>query len=313
VLALHISSGVATGIACIEQNAQNQSRPCGLQFTRSFVFSEEDTPNQIHNVKEWQMAYKRSIGQPSENEPQAVIHAARHDKGEERALSEIASDKRPLGRLPRRGASWHEKAANKAPEGTKAAKSAQLTITYRPLRELVPYARNARTHSAKQIDKIRASLAKFGWANPMLTAGETLIAGHARLAAALLMAEAGEVIARNADPWTAPTVDLSHLSAVERRAYIIADNKIALDGGWDHDLLQLEMTDLKVEGFDLSVIGFSGANLSSLFGTRDEGDHTGNLGGMVYQVVVECSDETQQGELLGELQQRGLKCKPLIL
>src|ERR1700733_6636703 len=86
--------------------------------------------------------------------------------------------------------------------------AAPLTITYRSLKELVPYARNARRHSAKQIGQLRASLARFGWTNPMLIADGVMIAGHGRLQAAIAMAGANQPIRRNPDPWTGPTVDL---------------------------------------------------------------------------------------------------------
>src|SRR5215469_16775600 len=121
-----------------------------------------------------------------------------------------------------------------------------LSIVYRPLRELVPYARNARTHSAAQILAIRASLAHYGWTNPMLIAGNDMIAGHARLRAALDMAHNNQPIAGNADPWTGPTIDLSHLSPIDRQAYVTADNQYALLAGWDKDLLRADMTELRI-------------------------------------------------------------------
>ena len=107
----------------------------------------------------------------------------------------------------------------------------QLTIRYRAADELVRYERNARTHSAGQIEQIKASLRKFGWTNPALTAGDDVLAGHGRLEAATQMWAAGETIANCPVPGQVPTVDLSHLSADERRAYILADNKLAENAG----------------------------------------------------------------------------------
>lgn len=189
---------------------------------------------------------------------------------------------------------------------------AAIAIKYRPLRELEPYTKNARTHTAKQIAKLRASLGRFGWTNPLLTAGNSMIAGHARLAAAIAMAEAGEPIAGNADPWLGPTVDLSHLSPADRRAYVIADNRLALDAGWDNDLLRLELGDLKFDGFDLAFTGFELKELNALFGHATAAG-AGMDEGLRYQIVVECTDENHQAETMERLRGLDLSCRPLIL
>lgn len=139
-----------------------------------------------------------------------------------------------------------------------------LAIHYRPLRELIPYIRNSRTHSDEQIAQIMASLRQFGWTTPMVVAGSGMLAGHARLTAALRLAETGQDIPRNRDPWTGPVVDLSVLSETERRAYIIADNRLAQNAGWDDGMLRLELADLQVSEFDLSVLGFSDKELAKL-------------------------------------------------
>jgi DNA modification methylase len=119
---------------------------------------------------------------------------------------------------------------------------------YKPalVSELVPYARNARTHSPAQVAQIAASIREFGFTNPILVDGERgVIAGHGRLLAArqLGMAEV-------------PTLELSHLSPAQRRAYVLADNRLALSAGWDEDLLRVELGDLQAEGFDLALTGF---------------------------------------------------------
>lgn len=121
--------------------------------------------------------------------------------------------------------------------------------------KLIPYANNARTHSADQIIKLRASIREFGFTNPVLTDGKGgIIAGH------------GRVLAANAEGWdVVPTIELSHLSPEQRRAYIIADNKLALDAGWDDDLLRLELGELRDDGFDLSLTGFDTPELDKLF------------------------------------------------
>jgi DNA modification methylase len=120
--------------------------------------------------------------------------------------------------------------------------------------DLVPYARNARTHSDTQVAQIAASIREFGFTNPILVDGERgVIAGHGRLLAArkLGMAEV-------------PTLELSHLSAAQRRAYVIADNRLALSAGWDDEMLRLELGDLRAEGFDLALTGFDSDEIGKL-------------------------------------------------
>lgn len=116
-------------------------------------------------------------------------------------------------------------------------------ITERPVRELCPYPRNARTHSKKQIRQIAASIERFGFTNPILVsdAGE-IIAGHGRVEAAKLLGMK-----------TVPTVALSHLSEAERRAYVLADNKLALNAGWDQEVLAIELQGLIDLDFDLEL------------------------------------------------------------
>lgn len=123
-----------------------------------------------------------------------------------------------------------------------------------PLDRLVPYERNARTHSPGQVAQIVASIQEFGFTNPLLVDGaDGILAGHGRLAAAKDMGLA-EV----------PVIVLNHLSAEQRRAYILADNKLALNAGWDEELLRLELGDLQLAEFDLSLIGFSDEELADL-------------------------------------------------
>jgi 16S rRNA G966 N2-methylase RsmD len=120
--------------------------------------------------------------------------------------------------------------------------------------ELKPYANNARTHSKEQITKIANSIKTFGFTNPILIDGDNnIIAGHGRLLAAQQLG-VDEV----------PAIDLSHLTKDEARAYVIADNRLALDAGWDNDLLKLELSELNDLGFDLDVIGFSADELDSI-------------------------------------------------
>ena len=127
----------------------------------------------------------------------------------------------------------------------------KVAVQMRPVSDLVPYSGNARTHSRKQIRQIADSITRFGFTNPVLTddAGG-IIAGHGRVAAARLLG-LSEV----------PTICLSHLSPEERRAYVLADNKLAENAGWDPDILAIELQGLVDIGFDLEVTGFSLAEI----------------------------------------------------
>lgn len=129
------------------------------------------------------------------------------------------------------------------------------------LGELVPYARNARTHSAAQVAQIAASIKEFGFTNPVLIdADGGIIAGHGRvLAAAKLKME------------SAPCVRLGHLTETQRRAYVLADNKLALNAGWDAELLSVELDELRDAGVDLALLGFARVELNELLGTPNTG------------------------------------------
>ena len=120
--------------------------------------------------------------------------------------------------------------------------------------DLIPYARNSRTHSDEQINQIAASIKEFGFLNPIIIDGENgIIAGHGRVMAAnkLSIKEL-------------PCVDASHLSETQRRAYVIADNKLALNSGWDIEMLRVEFDELQEAGFDLELTGFSMDEIADL-------------------------------------------------
>ena len=129
-----------------------------------------------------------------------------------------------------------------------------LAVTYRPIKDLIPYARNSRTHSDVQVAQIAASIKEWGWTNPILIDDEgVLIAGHGRLLAAQMLKMA-EV----------PTITIAGLSEAQKRALVIADNKLAMNAGWDIDLLKVELADLDMAGFDLDLTGFSLDELEKL-------------------------------------------------
>ncbi|CAB4168878.1 ParB/Sulfiredoxin [uncultured Caudovirales phage] len=114
------------------------------------------------------------------------------------------------------------------------------------IENLIPYARNSRTHSDEQVAQIAASIKEFGFNNPVLIdESGSIIAGHGRILAA-----------RKLGLNEAPCIRLSHLSETQRRAYVIADNKLALNAGWDIDMLKIELSELDLDGFDLTLTGF---------------------------------------------------------
>jgi len=129
-----------------------------------------------------------------------------------------------------------------------------MQIQQRPIKDLIPYVNNSRTHSDEQVAQIAASIKEFGWTNPILVDGTNgIIAGHGRLSAA-----------RKLGMDSVPVIELAHLSEIQKKALIIADNKLALNAGWDTTALSLELEALQDTDFDLSLLGFSDKELNEL-------------------------------------------------
>lgn len=139
-------------------------------------------------------------------------------------------------------------------------------ITERAIGSLRPYARNARTHTKKQIKQIAKSIERFGFTNPVLVSDDgEIIAGHGRVEAARLLG------------WKkVPTIALSHLSEAERRAYVLADNKLALNAGWDKEILAIELQALSDLQFDVELTGFSLSEIDLIIDEAGEADPNGN-------------------------------------
>lgn len=141
-------------------------------------------------------------------------------------------------------------------------------MTTAKIKDLTPYARNSRTHSDEQVAQIAASIREFGFTAPVLYADGTVIAGHGRLMAAQRLQAAGHRIALPSGELLpdgmVPAIDCTGWTDAQKRAYVIADNKLALNAGWDDDMLRLELGELKDEGFDLDVVGFSAEELANL-------------------------------------------------
>jgi DNA modification methylase len=135
-----------------------------------------------------------------------------------------------------------------------------LAIVKWPVDRLIPYARNARTHTDEQVAQVAASILEFGWTNPILASADGIvIAGHARLAAA-----------RKLGMNEAPVIVLDHLTETQRRALVLADNRLAMSAGWDEDMLRLELEALKEEAFDLDLVGFTDEEIEKILTGPEE-------------------------------------------
>jgi len=135
-----------------------------------------------------------------------------------------------------------------------------LQVVTWPVERLIPYARNARTHSDEQVAQIAASIAEFGWTNPILAGLDgIIIAGHARLLAA-----------RKLGMTEVPVIVLDHLTETQRRALVLADNRLALNAGWDEEMLRIELESIRDDGFDLELTGFSDDELEDLLSEPEE-------------------------------------------
>lgn len=156
----------------------------------------------------------------------------------------------------RRKGETHTEEADKKPAKSKGAMKIEQVKTA----DLIPYARNSRTHDESQVAQIAGSIREFGFTNPVLIDDENgIIAGHGRVMAA------SKVGMR-----TIPCIRLSHLTKTQKRAYLIADNKLALNSGWDLELLGMELADLRDSGYDLILTGFDVAEIESVLPSLKE-------------------------------------------
>lgn len=174
-----------------------------------------------------------------------------------------------------------------------------------PTDDLIPYARNSRTHSPDQVTKIAASIKEFGFLNPIIVDGENgIVAGHGRVMAA-----------KKLGLKELPCIEASHLTEAQKRAYIIADNRLALDAGWDNEMLRIELQELDADGFDLSLTGFDLTEINSLFDADDPESDLPEQQDLkaTFEVAVECEDETQQETVFNLLTQEGYKCRILTM
>jgi hypothetical protein len=180
-----------------------------------------------------------------------------------------------------------------------------LTYKLIPTADLIPYARNSRTHSEAQVTKIASSIKEFGFINPVVTDGKNgIVAGHGRVLAAQKLG-LKEV----------PCVEASHLTEAQKRAYVIADNRMALDAGWDIDLLKVELGDLQGMDFDLSLTGFDPGEIKDLLLDNIEGlsdNYTHKVEAPIYEPkgekppIAELFDKSRANKLTEEIEKANL-------
>ena len=174
------------------------------------------------------------------------------------------------------------------------------------IKRLNKYHNNSRKHSKEQIDQIKKSIKEFGFTNPIIIDENNMIlAGHARFSAA-----------KKLNMKEVPCLMLSGLSDVQKRAYVIADNKLALNADWDIDLLALEVEAIMSDDFDVDILGFSADEINLMF---DDGEFIAAKEASeksyseVYEVIVECDSERDQKILYDRLVSEGRKCRVLSM
>lgn len=175
-------------------------------------------------------------------------------------------------------------------------------LVERNIDDLIPYVNNAKKHKPEQIDQIAASIKEFGFNNPILLDGENgVIAGHGRLLAA-----------KKLGMDTVPTIDLTHLSTAQRRAYILTDNRLAeVNSSWDLQIVAIELEGIQAEGLDFHITGFDDEHLVT--GDDDAPDldleNPGDSYEETHSIIVVCADADEQELLYNRLSKMGLTLK----
>lgn len=178
-------------------------------------------------------------------------------------------------------------------------KDLKLQIVYKPINSIVGYVNNTRVHPQEQINQIKASIKEFGMCTPIGIHNDTIVYGHGRHEA-LKQLNYEEV----------PTLDLSHLTEAQRKAFTIADNKIGDNSSWDEDLLQLELMALDELGFDYSDLGFDFEfDIEELNDEEIESSLKEQQYEEKTEIIIECESELQQEELFYKLTKEGYKCR----
>ena len=175
-----------------------------------------------------------------------------------------------------------------------------MEIVYKKINELKPYENNSRTHDESQIKQICESIKEYGWTNPVLIDEKgMIIAGHGRV-------EAGKKL----DIKEVPCIVLSGLTEAQKKAYVIADNKMALNAGWNEELLKLELESLKELDFNLELTGFEEKELNSILEEEKEREDLSDNYFEKYEVIIiKCIDEMSMQETYEKLVSEGYECK----
>lgn len=173
--------------------------------------------------------------------------------------------------------------------------------------DLIPYANNSRVHSDEQVNQIAASIKEFGFLNPIIIDGDNgIIAGHGRVMAANKLGIK-----------ELPCVDASHLSPAQKKAYVIADNKLALNAEWDFDLLKIEIESLQEDDFKLDLLGFDVDELNGILGFDDIAEEDEEESEQDYEdkykeqygVIIMCKSAEEQEKIFNKMQQNGYEVK----
>ena len=175
-----------------------------------------------------------------------------------------------------------------------------LAIEYRSVNDLIPYVNNSRTHSDDQVQQVASSIKEFGFTNPILIDEDGgIIAGHGRLMAA-----------KKLGLDDVPTIELAGLTEAQKKAYVIADNKLSLNSGWDESLLKLEIMTLSEMDYDLELLGFDVDELTRLVDEiEEEIELKEESYSEVFNVLVECKDEQEQEYVFNKLDSEGYRCR----
>ena len=187
------------------------------------------------------------------------------------------------------------------------SKAQDLSIEYKRVDDLIPYVNNSRTHSDEQVTQVAASIKEFGFTNPILIdENNGIIAGHGRLMAA-----------KKLKLEQVPTITLVGLSDAQRKAYVIADNKLALNAEWDFDLLKIEIESLQEGDFKLDLLGFDVDGLNGILGFDDIAEEDEEESEQDYEdkykeqygVIIMCKSAEEQEKIFNKMQRNGYEVK----
>lgn len=178
-------------------------------------------------------------------------------------------------------------------------KKQELKVEYKKASDLIPYVNNTRTHDEKQVNQIASSIKEWGFTNPILVDEQNgIIAGHGRLMAA-----------QKLKIENVPTITLKDLTEAQKKAYIIADNKLALNAGWNNELLMLEIENLKELDFNIELLGFSEEELKFEEEKKEEKELVEEEYKETFQILIECENEEEQEKIYNKLTEEGIKCR----